>query len=143
MRMATKTIGIILNGATGRICSTQHLKNALAAIRDEVTSVRERAKTELPAEPKKKDKVTMVELKGSEPKGFEPKGIIRNSNAARCVALPNMERQRCVEGVTLKDFETIPILQARLQGFRWQYGQPPEVRRAFEQAIGIRAQEPA
>jgi len=22
-------------------------------------------------------------------------------------------------------------------GFRWQYGQPPEVRRAFEEAIGI------
>ena len=33
--MATKTIGIILNGATGRIGSTQHLKNALAPIRDE------------------------------------------------------------------------------------------------------------
>jgi predicted dehydrogenase len=30
-----KTIGIIANGATGRICSTQHLKNALVAIRDE------------------------------------------------------------------------------------------------------------
>jgi 5,5'-dehydrodivanillate O-demethylase len=69
--------------------------------------------------------------------GREPKGIIRNPNVARCVELPNMERQRCVEGVTLKDFETIPILKARLQGFRWQYGQPPEVRRAFEEAIGI------
>ena len=33
--MAAKTIGIILNGATGRICSTQHLANALAPIRDE------------------------------------------------------------------------------------------------------------
>ena len=33
--MATRTIGIILNGATGRICSTQHLKNALVPIRDE------------------------------------------------------------------------------------------------------------
>ena len=33
--MATQTIGIILNGATGRICSTQHLANALAPIRDE------------------------------------------------------------------------------------------------------------
>jgi len=30
--MATKTIGIILNGATGRICSTQHLQNSLAPI---------------------------------------------------------------------------------------------------------------
>src|SRR5437870_2791234 len=33
--MATQTIGIILNGATGRICSTQHLANALMPIRDE------------------------------------------------------------------------------------------------------------
>lgn len=33
--MATQTIGIILNGATGRICSTQHLANALAPIRAE------------------------------------------------------------------------------------------------------------
>jgi predicted dehydrogenase len=33
--MASKTIGIILNGATGRICSTQHLANALIPIRGE------------------------------------------------------------------------------------------------------------
>jgi len=33
--MATKDLGIILHGATGRICSTQHLQNALAPIRDE------------------------------------------------------------------------------------------------------------
>jgi predicted dehydrogenase len=31
--MASRTIGIILNGATGRICSTQHVKNALLPIR--------------------------------------------------------------------------------------------------------------
>jgi predicted dehydrogenase len=33
--MATITIGIVLNGATGRICSTQHVANALVPIRDE------------------------------------------------------------------------------------------------------------
>jgi predicted dehydrogenase len=33
--MATISLGIILNGATGRICSTQHIANALAPIRDE------------------------------------------------------------------------------------------------------------
>jgi predicted dehydrogenase len=33
--MATRTVGIILNGATSRIGSTQHLKNALAPIRGE------------------------------------------------------------------------------------------------------------
>jgi predicted dehydrogenase len=33
--MTIHTVGIILNGATGRICSTQHVANALAPIRDE------------------------------------------------------------------------------------------------------------
>ena len=33
--MASQTIGIIVNGATGRIGSTQHLANALIPIRDE------------------------------------------------------------------------------------------------------------
>jgi len=33
--MAVKDIGIILNGATGRIGATQHLANALAPIRAE------------------------------------------------------------------------------------------------------------
>ena len=33
--MPPRDIGIILNGATGRICSTQHLKNALVPLRDE------------------------------------------------------------------------------------------------------------
>jgi len=33
--MPPRDIGIILNGANGRICSTQHLKNALVPLRDE------------------------------------------------------------------------------------------------------------
>src|SRR5262245_52048802 len=33
--MVTQTVGIILNGATGRICSTQHVVNALVPYRDE------------------------------------------------------------------------------------------------------------
>src|SRR5215471_4518491 len=33
--LATRDIGIIVNGATGRIASTQHLANALAPIRSE------------------------------------------------------------------------------------------------------------
>ena len=33
--MAKQTLGIILHGATGRICSTQHLHNALAPIIEE------------------------------------------------------------------------------------------------------------
>ncbi len=33
--MSTRTIGIIIHGATGRIGSTQHLANALVPIRDQ------------------------------------------------------------------------------------------------------------
>jgi predicted dehydrogenase len=33
--MPTRTVGIIVNGATGRIASTQHVQNALVPIRDE------------------------------------------------------------------------------------------------------------
>jgi hypothetical protein len=33
--MATKQLGIILNGATGRICRTQHMRGGLVPIRDE------------------------------------------------------------------------------------------------------------
>ena len=40
-------------------------------------------------------------------KGVEPKGIIRCANAARCVEIPNMERARCVDGVTLADLTRI------------------------------------
>src|SRR5215467_12689625 len=35
IQMAIRTIGIIVHGATSRIASTQHLKNALAPIRQE------------------------------------------------------------------------------------------------------------
>jgi 5,5'-dehydrodivanillate O-demethylase len=70
-------------------------------------------------------------------KGREPKGVIRNPDAGRFVELPNMERERCVDGVALEEFKNYPVLKARLTGFRWQYGQPPEIRRAFERAIGL------
>ena len=32
-----------------------------------------------------------------------------------------------------------PLLKARLKGFRHCFGQPPQVRRAFEEAMGIAA----
>ena len=41
------------------------------------------------------------------------------------------------EGITLEEFDKYPLLKVRLKGFRHCYGQPPEVRRAFEEAMGI------
>jgi 5,5'-dehydrodivanillate O-demethylase len=69
--------------------------------------------------------------------GRDPKAIIRNPNVARCVELPFFQKKESVEGITLEEHEKYPLLKARLNAFRHCYGQPPDVRRAFEQAMGI------
>jgi 5,5'-dehydrodivanillate O-demethylase len=69
--------------------------------------------------------------------GRDPKGIIRSANLAQCVDLPYFQKKESVEGITLAEHENYPLLKARLKAFRHCYGQPPEVRRAFEQAMGI------
>jgi 5,5'-dehydrodivanillate O-demethylase len=71
--------------------------------------------------------------------GRDPKGIIRSSNLAQCVDLPFFQKKESVEGITLSEHENYPLLKARLKAFRHCYGQPPEVRRAFEKAMGIGA----
>jgi len=70
-------------------------------------------------------------------RGADPKAVMRNPNVARCVELPNITRTTSVDGITLAEHENYPLLKARLKGFRHCFGQPPEVRRAFEQAMGI------
>ena len=72
-------------------------------------------------------------------KGAEPKAVIRNSNVARSVELPNITKKTSVEGITLEEHENYPLLKARLKAFRHCAGQPVEVRRAFEEAMGIDA----
>jgi 5,5'-dehydrodivanillate O-demethylase len=69
--------------------------------------------------------------------GREPKAIIRSSNVANCVELPYFQKKESTEGITLAEHDNYPLLKARLRAFRHCYGQPPEVRRAFEEAMGI------
>ena len=69
--------------------------------------------------------------------GRDPKGTIRDAGVARSVALPDMTREINVDGLPLKEFANYPILKQRLREFRHHYGQPPEVRRAFVEAMGI------
>ncbi|MGA7956939.1 MAG: hypothetical protein WCA26_07795, partial [Xanthobacteraceae bacterium] len=71
--------------------------------------------------------------------GKEPAGVIRSANAAACIALPNMAREFNTDGIALADFDKDPILKQRLKEFRHHYGQPPQVRRAFVEAMGISA----
>ena len=70
-------------------------------------------------------------------RGEEAKGVIRSANAAKFVELPYFQKRESTEGITLEEFDKYPLLKVRLKGFRHCYGQPPEVRRAFEQAMGI------
>jgi 5,5'-dehydrodivanillate O-demethylase len=69
--------------------------------------------------------------------GRDPKGVIRNPNVARCIDLPDMARELNVQGITLAEFQHDPLLRQRLKEFRHHYGQPAEVRRLFEDAMGI------
>ncbi len=69
--------------------------------------------------------------------GRDPKAVIRSSNVAKCVELPFYQKKEMREGIALGDFPNYPLLNARLKAFRHAYGQPPQVRRAFEQAMGI------
>jgi hypothetical protein len=70
-------------------------------------------------------------------RGEDPKGVIRSANAARCVDLPYFQKKESIEGIPLEDFKKYPLLSTRLKGFRHCYGQPPEVWRAFQEAMGI------
>jgi len=63
--------------------------------------------------------------------------VVRSSNMAKCIELPNITKKTSPEGITLEEHENYPLLKVRLKGFRHCYGQPPEVRRAFEEAMGI------
>jgi 5,5'-dehydrodivanillate O-demethylase len=69
--------------------------------------------------------------------GRDPKGVIRNPNMAQCIDLPDMARELNTAGITLAEFQNDPLLRQRLKEFRHHFGQPVEVRRAFEQAMGI------
>jgi 5,5'-dehydrodivanillate O-demethylase len=70
--------------------------------------------------------------------GQDPLGVIRDPGGAQCVTLPNIARELNTEGVTLPEFSDYPLLKERLaNGFQFHFGQPPQVREAFEQAMGI------
>jgi hypothetical protein len=50
-----------------------------------------------------------------------------------------MGREQNTKGLTLAEFQNDPLLRQRLKEFRHHYGQPPEVRAAFAEAMGIAA----
>jgi 5,5'-dehydrodivanillate O-demethylase len=71
--------------------------------------------------------------------GRDPKGMIRDPGLAKSIDLPDMGREQNTKGLTLAEFQNDPLLRRRLKEFRHHYGQPPEVRAAFAEAMGIAA----
>jgi 5,5'-dehydrodivanillate O-demethylase len=74
--------------------------------------------------------------------GNDPKGIIRDPAAARFVQLPIAYRDLIVKGLPLKDMQEHPLTKGRLVGNAHHAGQPPEVHRAFRQAMGLSHADP-
>jgi len=71
--------------------------------------------------------------------GGEPKGVLRDPVAAACVTLPIVGRQRLMEGPTRDERRRqLDSLIERFGGpFAFLAGQPEDVRKAYEEAMGI------
>ena len=69
--------------------------------------------------------------------GRDPKAVFRDPEAAKCVLLPDMYRTINTQGLTLDEIRKDRILGQRLGEFRHHVGQPPEVRKAFVEAMGL------
>jgi 5,5'-dehydrodivanillate O-demethylase len=69
--------------------------------------------------------------------GKDPKAIIRDSEINKCVGLPVPERQALTEGLPFAQLRKHPLLGRELiDGYPFQAGQPAEVRRLFQEAMG-------
>ncbi len=69
--------------------------------------------------------------------GKDPKAIIRDSEINKCVGLPVAERQALTEGLPFAQLRKHPLLGRELiDGYPFQAGQPAEVRRLFQEAMG-------
>ena len=71
-------------------------------------------------------------------KGEDPKAVIRDPVANQCLPLPIAERKILTQGATREELLRHPLLGRQLtEGYPFQAGQPEEVRRAYEEAMGI------
>ena len=69
-------------------------------------------------------------------RGEDPLAVVRDEKANECIALPVLDRAGFIEGVTLEYLKTnrsfgTPKRMMHLEG------QPPEVKRAYEEAMGF------
>jgi 5,5'-dehydrodivanillate O-demethylase len=73
--------------------------------------------------------------------GADPKGLIRDPDANRAVALPSMGKEQLTRGYSKAEIMANPRLRMMSTSFVFQAGQPAEVQHAFEDAMGLKAME--
>jgi 5,5'-dehydrodivanillate O-demethylase oxygenase subunit len=69
--------------------------------------------------------------------GNDPKGVLRDPDAAKLVKLPIAERKAFLDGKPLAEYYTHPYYHKRLLDFPWNFGQPARVRAAFCAVMGV------
>ena len=70
-------------------------------------------------------------------RGEDPKGLIRDERRNRAVSLPMTARHLLTEGLTRAELEADPVLGMMARRYILQYGQPEEVARQYEEAMGF------
>ena len=65
-------------------------------------------------------------------RGAEPKGIVRSSNVAKCIELPNITKKTSTEGITLAEYPQLSAAQRPPERL------PPLLRPAAGGAQGLR-----
>jgi len=70
-------------------------------------------------------------------RGEDPKGVLRDEDAARCIMLPLADRDQFVNGLALEDWSKDRLMKVRMRGQPWCYGQPDDVWNDFASAMGI------
>jgi len=73
--------------------------------------------------------------------GRDPKGLIRDPQQNHCVPLPVASRHLFVQGLSLAQLKSHPILGRHLKEYAFQFGQPDDVKAAFHHAMGVRVDE--
>lgn len=69
--------------------------------------------------------------------GRDPRGLIRDAARNRQVTLPIAAREALLDGLTRAQMAAHPVFRSQLADYIFQAGQPPAVRTAFEQAMGL------
>ncbi|VCU68855.1 Phenoxybenzoate dioxygenase subunit alpha [Pigmentiphaga humi] len=74
-------------------------------------------------------------------RGQDPKGVIRDPALNRRIELPMSERELMLNGMPLEQYERHPVWGKHLHHFPFHAGQPDHIKRAYEDAMGLKTVE--